>query len=204
MVRTDRADKVHLRRAADAGDLSLVGFGDLNGESAHAAGGSVDQNPLPGPDLSIVAKTLQGRESRHGHRRRFFKRQIGWFQHQSILSDTNKLGESSEAPAAEDFVPRLKLPDVAADRFDLPRDIRSEDLVRRPEKANSHESDEKRVGPEMTPLKGIDGRRADSYQYLIVLGDGLLDLFELEDIRRAILRVNDGFHELLSFLPSLS
>ena len=47
MVGADRADQIHLRRAAHAGDVRAEGLGQLHGIAADAAGGADDQNLLP-------------------------------------------------------------------------------------------------------------------------------------------------------------
>ena len=43
------------------------------GDRADAAGGTVDQNLLPGPHLGDVDKSLQRGQSRHRDRRRLLK-----------------------------------------------------------------------------------------------------------------------------------
>src|SRR6266850_6026902 len=59
------ADHFHIPRTANAGNLSAKRFGDLYSERTHASGGAIDQDLLARLNLSLVAKTLQGNESRH-------------------------------------------------------------------------------------------------------------------------------------------
>ena len=44
------------------------------------------------------------------------------------------------------------------------------------------------------PVKGVDGSCPDLYQDVAVFGNWFLHLFELKDIRRSIVWVQNGFH----------
>jgi hypothetical protein len=70
--------------------------------------------------------------------------------------------------------------------------------VFRLEKPGAHQSDQERVGSQVTPVIGICGRGMDFDQNFIVLGTGLFHLSKLKNVRRAEPCVNDGFHEYLS------
>lgn len=59
VVGADRPGQVRLRRAAHAGDLRPEHPGLLHRERSHAARRAGDQNLLPGPYPSPVAKTRQ-------------------------------------------------------------------------------------------------------------------------------------------------
>ena len=57
VVGAERADKIEIARAADAGHICAKGFCNLDCESAYAAGRAVDQNFLPCLNLSLLAQT---------------------------------------------------------------------------------------------------------------------------------------------------
>ncbi len=56
---TDRSDHVQIPRTAYASDIGAERLGDLNSERPYASRRTVNQDLLPGLNLSLVAKTLQ-------------------------------------------------------------------------------------------------------------------------------------------------
>src|ERR1019366_4863023 len=64
------SDHVHIPRTAYAGHICAERLGDLHRERTHASGRTVNQDPLPRLDLSLVAETLQCGECRDRHRSR--------------------------------------------------------------------------------------------------------------------------------------
>jgi len=62
---TQRLDQAHVPSAAYAGHVRAVRLGDLHGERTYATRSTVDQDLLPGLNLSLVAKALQCCECRH-------------------------------------------------------------------------------------------------------------------------------------------
>src|SRR5688572_29119445 len=64
MVSSKRTGVLDVPRAAHGGHVNSERFRNLDGERAYASGCAVDQDFLPGLDLSIVAQTLQCSESR--------------------------------------------------------------------------------------------------------------------------------------------
>src|SRR6266498_6002019 len=66
MICADRADHVQIRRAGYSRHLGPEGFGNLHSKCSHATTRTVDQYFLPGLDLSMVTKGLQGGESGYG------------------------------------------------------------------------------------------------------------------------------------------
>src|SRR5437773_4391436 len=75
-IGADGAHHLHFPRTAYAGHICAEELGDLYSERAHASPGSVDQDLLPRPNLSLVAKALQCREPRHRYRSRLLKRHV--------------------------------------------------------------------------------------------------------------------------------
>src|SRR5271163_3487280 len=95
MVGAEGAGGVDFGGAADGGDFGIEGFGDLDGEGAHAAGGTVDQNFLAWLDAAVVPKTLQGGKGRDGQGCGVFEGPIGGLEGQSIFGNANVFGEGA-------------------------------------------------------------------------------------------------------------
>ena len=91
----DGSDHVHISRAANAGHICAERLGDLDGERAHASRRAIDQDLLPGLDLSLVAKTLQCGECRDGYGGRLLKCDVAWFDDQC---DSEAHTYSAKAP----------------------------------------------------------------------------------------------------------
>src|SRR5258708_5783271 len=122
VICADGADHFHIPRTANAGNLSAKRFGDLYSERTHASGGAIDQDLLARLNLSLVAKTLQGGESRHRRRARLLKRHVMRLHRQCRLAGARILCKRPRA-RAEHLVARLELRNVPADSFDLARYI---------------------------------------------------------------------------------
>src|SRR5713226_4995111 len=80
-IRADGSDHLHIPRAAYAGHICAEPRGDLHSERAHASRRTVNQDFLPGPNLSVFgqatsAKTLQCGECRHWYRTGLLKRHV--------------------------------------------------------------------------------------------------------------------------------
>ena len=178
-------------------DLGPVRFGDLHGERSHASRGAVDQHRLSRPDVTLVAKALQGREGRHGHGRGFFEGQFSRLEHEFVLIDAGVFGVSSVAAVPDDVVAWLEPFDAGPDGLDPARHVGSEDPALGLQQTAAQEPEEERIGPQMAPVVGVDGRRPDFDQYLMIFGRGLPDLFEMKDIGRPVLLVDDGSHDLI-------
>src|SRR5712692_2146101 len=70
VIRADGSDHVHIPRTAYASNIRPEPLGDLHSERTHAARRTVNQDLLPRPNLSLVAKTLQCGECRDRYRSR--------------------------------------------------------------------------------------------------------------------------------------
>jgi len=79
---------------------------------------------VPWLQLPLVAETLERGDRRHWHGGRLLERQVAGL-HGDRVPDTDVLGQGA-APAAEDLVPRLNVPDVSADRFHRPGEVDSQ------------------------------------------------------------------------------
>ena len=91
-----------------AGDLGTERLGDLDGERADAARRPVDQDLLPGLDLAVVAKELEGGRRGHADGGRLLEREVGRLLDELVLGRVGVLGEGAGAPA-EHLVARLEV-----------------------------------------------------------------------------------------------
>src|SRR5208337_4661937 len=76
VICADGSDHLDIPRTAYAGNLCAEPLGGLNSERTHASRRTVNQDLLPRPNLSLVAKTLQCGAARHRHRSRLLKRHV--------------------------------------------------------------------------------------------------------------------------------
>jgi len=76
-IGADRFTRSTLARATDSSHVCAERLRDLDGESANATGCAVDQNLLPGLDVSFVAQTLQCREPGNCDRAGLFECDVG-------------------------------------------------------------------------------------------------------------------------------
>ena len=124
MVCADRADHVHICRAAHAGHFRSEGLGNLDRENSHASGCTIDQHLLRWLYLSYIAKRVQSRESGGGYGRRFFKREVGRLLCELRFSGAYILGAGAVA-LAEHFIARLEFNgrEISDNRPHLPQDV---------------------------------------------------------------------------------
>src|SRR6185295_8069151 len=127
--------------------------------------------------------------------RRLLEREVRRLRQEVVLRGAGILGEVAPAPA-EHLIARSKLLDVSADRLDLTGDIESRHRTPRLTQAG-HRADDVRHAPQEMPVADIDGRRADTYEHLVVLHDRLVDGSELQDVRGAVLVLDDRLHHVL-------
>src|SRR5712671_2916981 len=76
VIRADGSDHFNVPRTANARNFRAERLGDLHSERTHASRRTVDQDLLPRLNLSLIAKTLQGRDSRQGYSSRLLKRRV--------------------------------------------------------------------------------------------------------------------------------
>src|SRR6266568_7096451 len=102
------------------------------------------------------------------------------------------LGQSAAA-RAEHFVTWFELRNVRAHRFNHAGHIPAQSWVLWFAQADLYANEVRPAAVE--PVNWIDGSSADFDQDLIVFGNGLLNLFQLEHIRWTIVVIDDGFHQ---------
>src|SRR5690242_13239132 len=97
-----------------------------------------------------------------------------------MFSSARKFGKRA-TPDPKDLITDLKLRDVGANRLHTPCQIHTEPVVYRlAEPAPG--ADRERLPSHAMPVQGIDGRRVNLHQYLIVFGNGFLHLLERKHI----------------------
>jgi hypothetical protein len=180
VVRTDRPDQVHVPRAAHAGHVRSERLRDLNGEGAHAPRRTDDQDLLPWLDPSVIAQTLQRGQRGQRYGRRLLERQVGRLQFHERFRDACVLGKATRRDVGVHLVTRPKPRHLLADRLDLPGHVAPETTVLR--YAQPDRSHDVRQASHEMPVTGIDGDCADAYQDFVIVHDGFVDLFELENI----------------------
>src|ERR1700733_3658878 len=99
LIRANGSDQVHISGAAYAGYVRAEPLGELHSERTHTSRGAVDQDLLPRPNLSLVAKTLQCSECRHTCGSRLLERQVIRFGGQCRFGRTHILREGPTALA---------------------------------------------------------------------------------------------------------
>src|SRR6266404_7970425 len=67
VICADGSDHFNVPHTANARNFSAERLGDLHGERTHPSCRTVDQDLLPRLNLSLVAQTLKGGDSRQGH-----------------------------------------------------------------------------------------------------------------------------------------
>ena len=191
VVGAERLHEVGVSRAAHRGHFRAERFRDLHGEGPDASRRTIDQNLLPRLELSLVAQTLERGERRRRHGRRLFERQVSRLQCDGASASAGVLRECAALPA-EHLVTRLKLAHVATDRFDRPREVAAEEPGLRLAQAHLCAPDVQASEGVPIPSGHRSGVHAD--EDAVVCEVGLLDLPELQNLRRAVRVANDRLH----------
>src|ERR1700722_11238210 len=131
------------------------------------------------------------------HRRRFLEAHVvGLYRNTRVLCQADVLGVSTEtkAGASEHLVTRSESSDRLADRFNLPRELHPEYVYFSRSPETHHESHEERICFPHAPVCGTNCGRVNPIQNFLVPGNGLFNLFNLNDIRRPIPAVDSSSH----------
>src|SRR5215468_1640869 len=167
-------------------------LGDLHSKGGYASRRAVDQNLLPRLNLFFVTTSLQCSQRRERHRSRLLERQVIGLPRQCRLGNAYILGQRPAAQA-EHWVTWLELGHSPANCLDFTGHVRAQSRhlwLAQPR------SDTKHVGHTsyQVPVNWIDGSRANFYQHLVVLGNRLFHVVNLDDVRRSVSPVDCSFH----------
>src|SRR5690242_5539959 len=133
-------------------------FGNLHRERAHASRSTINQHLAARLNLSMVAKTLYGCQSRDVYGTGLLERNAVGFRHDTFLARSRVLGKRA-AGTTKDPVARFELRDFAADCFNLAGHIYagvSDWHLEQPR----HYAKHARLASQQTPIERIDGSRA--------------------------------------------
>src|SRR5205823_9721184 len=111
--------------------------------------------------------------------------------HRSTGRDTNVFGKSA-CPYPEDFIARLELGDVPADRFNCSGEVRSRRRVFRLTKSKDKSAD---TTLQHSAIVKSEGNGANPDKNLVVVRNRLFDLFKFQNlIGRTVLTITYRFH----------
>ena len=179
VVRANGTRRFQIPRAAHTSDFGPKRLRNLHRKRPHTAGRTIDENLLPGLDPSLIAKPLQSGDRSHRDGGSFLKRNIGWFQRQSVFTSGCILGESTRA-ASKHLIPGMKPRYLAANGFHPPGDINAHSRVFRFAQPPKQAGD---TTFHAMPVRGVGGRRMNPNQHLTVAGSRFLHILELKNIR---------------------
>jgi len=192
VVGADRANQLDIPGAAHAGHLRAEGLGDLHRERADPTRRAVDQDRLPGRDMAVIAKRLEGDHRRHRDRRGLLEGDVDRHPCKRVLGGRGVLGIGAAAPA-EDLVARAEPGHAAAHRLDRPGDVGpANDVLRLAQPVDG--AGDVRQPAHDRPVGGVDPCRPNANQHLIVGDRGLVDLASLHHLSRAVRVLDHGLH----------
>src|SRR5207249_2802103 len=191
VINSDRADKIDIARAANAGHFCAERFRDLHRESANASGRAVDQNFLSGLNVPLVPETLQRCDSGDSDRAGWLERNVDRFQHdRAIRLDANVIRHRSVL-RSENFFARFEVHYIFSNCLYDTGEISSESGVlglAHP----GHWTHRPRASDQVS-IDRIDRGRADADENFVVVRRGLFKLAELK-ILDAVFAIHDSFH----------
>src|SRR5439155_7761736 len=109
--------------AADAGHLSAICFRNLDRKRANTARCAVDQNLLPGLQLSFIAQPLQRRNRRNRRGARFLERDVRRLEDNRAIVTNADVFCKRTGFRAKHFVTRFERGYVFADRFNSASEV---------------------------------------------------------------------------------
>src|SRR5438876_1956230 len=177
-IGADRSDKIEIACATNSRDLCAKRLGDLHGEGSYTSGRAVDQNLLPGLNLSL-AQALQRGKSGQRNRGGLLKRNVQRLDDQGSFGSNCILGQRAPTDA-EHFVARFELRDVLADRFHLAGNVTAEPRV-----SWFAQSENQAIKPcvaDHVRIQRVEGSRPNFNQDLVIVWTRFLNVIKLPDI----------------------
>jgi hypothetical protein len=173
-------------------------LGDLDGEGADAARRTVDQDLLSRSHLCPVPHSLQRCDAGDGKGRSLLerdrRRRLGA---DHVARCARVLGEAAAvngtAAPAEDLVAHVEIGDLRADLGDRASDLSPSDRVPRSPQSGGKTDD---VGDAARgdTVRVADAGRVHADQHVVITGRRRVDLPQFEDVRRAVLALDDRLH----------
>src|SRR5229473_4876810 len=208
LVGSERGHELEVLGVAHRRDVGAEVLGELHPCGADGPGRAVDEDPLPLPEI-CQSQTPQRVESPVADRRSLLEAHAGRLVRDSGAlphADELRVRPEPEPTAAEDVVTDRELVDGCANCFDLSGQLTAEDPLLRSAEATD-DAAEKRDGQAATPVgftssavRPGDRRGMDLDEYFVLFGDGPLDVFESQNVRRPVPVVDNCSHESLLLL----
>ena len=196
LVGSERAHELDVLRVADGGDVGAGGFGQLYPCRPDRAGGAVDEDAPPFPEVRL-AQAGPGDDHSVADRRGLLEAHARRLVRQcSLLADADVLGVRARADA-EDLVSHLELGDGGAHGLDDAGQLHAADPVLRPAEARE-EAREERVGRPVSAIGSRDRRGEDPDEDLALIRHGALDVLESLDLGRPVPVVHNRSHAFTS------
>jgi hypothetical protein len=209
-VGSQRCHELEVLRVAHRSDVGAEVLGQLNPCGADGPGRAVDEDRLPLPEIG-QSQAPQCIESPVADRRSLLEAHAGRLVRDSgalAHADELRVRPEPEPTAAEDVVTDRELVDSCANCFDRTCQLAAEDSLLRSADARDEAAEEHdgqaatSVGFSSRAVRSGDRRGMDLDEYFVLFGDGPLDVFESQDVRRPVPVVDNCSHEsplLLSF-----
>src|SRR6266516_3538238 len=200
---SERSHELEVLGVAHRSDVGFEVLGELHPCSADGPRCAVDEDPLPLPEI-CQSQAPQCIETSVADRRSLLEAHTGRLvRDEGALphADELRVCTEPETTAAENVVTDRELADGCANCFDLSRQLAAEDPLLRSADARDGAADERdgqaatSVGFTSRAVRPGDRRGVDLDEDLVLLGDGPLDVFESQDVRRPVPVVDNCFHE---------
>ncbi len=185
----ERSHELEILRAADGGDVGFEVLGQLHPCRTDSTGRTVDEDPLPFPEVR-QPEAPERVESSVANRRSFLEAHAGWLgRDPRVRPYADELGMCAEPEAGrtEYVVTHRELVDGCADRCDLARELSAEDPLLRSAKSRDEAANHGDREPAATvgftsgAVRSRYSSGADFDEDLVVLRDGPLDLFDVQN-----------------------
>ena len=201
-VGSQRSHGLEVLGVAHRSDVGFEVLGELHPCGADGPGRPVDEDPLAHPEI-CQSQAPQCVESSVTDRRSLLEAHAGRLVRDSGAlphADELRVRPEPEPTAAEDVVADRELANSCADCFDLSGQLAAEDPLPRSADARDDAAEERdgqaatSVGFTSRAVRPGDRRGVDLDEYFVLLGDGSLDIFESQDVRRPVPVVDNCSH----------
>ena len=187
----DRTESI-LRRVAYARHDASKRLRDLDGERSDTSGGTDDEDRLSGLNLPVIADRLKSRRARDRDGGRLLECEVRRLRSQLLDRGGREVRERAVADPV-DSVADMERADVWTDRFDTTRDVAASHPNLRLHETARRTERERHPGHEV-PIPGEQACSLNPQQHLTAVDRRRIDVLEVQDVRPAVLILNDGLH----------
>ncbi len=202
-VGSERSHELEVLGVAHRSDVGFEVLGELHPCGTDGPGRAVDEDPLALAEI-CQSQAPQRVQSSVADRRSLLEAHAGRLVRDSGAlphADELRVCPEPEPTAAEDVVTDRELSDGGADCHDLSRQLAAEDPLPRSAEARDEAAEERdgqaatSVGLTSRAVRPGDRRSVDLDEDLVLFGDGPLDVFESQNVRRPVPVVDNCSHE---------